>query len=154
MIYLVTECPDIPQHIARWLRCTALEHVTALIGKSPHGTPWIIDISSEKSQMHVMKPEQESGWFQRCALRQELWKWVHEHRTFRIQDTGTGLTLGMETFACRPLIFTLSGLTVRSVWPWGRFMQPGAGPSVLDSLCSCLAVWLCADWDDLFIGFT
>lgn len=28
-----------------------------------------------------------------------------------------GLTLGMETLAWRPLIFTLSGLTDRSVWP-------------------------------------
>lgn len=58
-----------------------------------------------------------------------------------------GLTLGMETLAWRPLIFTLSGLTDRSVWPWEMLMEPGVVPSVLDSLCSCLPVWLCADPD-------
>lgn len=62
------------------------------------------------------------------------------------------LTLGMETLAWRPLIFTLSGLTDRSVWPWEMFREPGVVPSVLDSLCSCLPVWLCVDpyskrWD-------
>ena len=59
------------------------------------------------------------------------------------------LTFGIETLACSPLIFTLSGLTDRSVWPWE--MEPGVVPSVLDSLCSCLAVWLCEGWEKVFI---
>lgn len=58
---------------------------------------------------------------------------------------GRGLTLGMDTLAWRPLIFTLSGLMDRSVWPWVMLREPGVVPSVLDSLGSCLPVWLCAD---------
>lgn len=57
----------------------------------------------------------------------------------------TALTLGMETLAWRPLIFTLSGLTDRSVWPWEMLWEAGVVPSVLDSFCSCLPVWLCAN---------
>lgn len=53
------------------------------------------------------------------------------------------LTLGIDTLAWRPLIFTLSGLTDRSVGPWEMLIVVGFVPSVLASLGSCFPVWLC-----------
>lgn len=70
---------------------------------------------------------------------------VYLHMNYRgsLSITVMALTLGTETLAWRPLIFTLSGLTERSVGPWEMLSMVGFVPSVLISLDSCFPVWVC-----------